>query len=117
PRRPDALPFTCGPKRILAKRTGYGLPSVAPLRRRRSAHTRKVPAAMTEAPRLRFTTVNIGAPDPGALARFYGRLLGWEIGVEEPDWVVLRAPDGGVGLAFQGESSYVRPTWPAGPDD
>ncbi len=66
---------------------------------------------------LTFTTVNIGAPDPGALARFYQRLLGWEIGAEEPDWVVLRNPDGGVGLAFQTEASYARPVWPAGPGD
>jgi len=35
-------------------------------------------------PQLTLTTVNIGAPDPGALARFYQRLLGWEIGAEEP---------------------------------
>ncbi|MDT5025652.1 MAG: hypothetical protein QOE61_2078 [Micromonosporaceae bacterium] len=70
---------------------------------------------MTEAQRLTLTTVNIGAPDPGALARFYQRLLGWEIKAEEPNWVLLKAPDGGVGLSFQTESSYVRPTWPAGP--
>ena len=29
--------------------------------------------------RLTLTTVNIGAPDPVALARFYEELLGWEI--------------------------------------
>jgi catechol 2,3-dioxygenase-like lactoylglutathione lyase family enzyme len=72
---------------------------------------------MTDAQRLTLTTVNIGAPDPGALARFYQRLLGWEIKAEEPNWVLLKAPDGGVGLSFQTESSYVRPTWPAGPSD
>jgi catechol 2,3-dioxygenase-like lactoylglutathione lyase family enzyme len=72
---------------------------------------------MTGAPRLTFTTVNIGAPDPAALARFYARLLGWEVTTEEPHWVVLRDPDGGVGLAFQAEPAYVRPTWPAGPGD
>jgi catechol 2,3-dioxygenase-like lactoylglutathione lyase family enzyme len=68
-------------------------------------------------PQLTLTTVNIGAPDPGALARFYQRLLGWEIGAEEPDWVVLRNPDGGVVLSFQTESAYVPPVWPAGPGD
>jgi catechol 2,3-dioxygenase-like lactoylglutathione lyase family enzyme len=72
---------------------------------------------MTDAPRLTFTTVNISAPDPRALARFYQRLLGWEVKAEEPDWVLLRPPDGGVGLAFQTETSYVRPTWPASPTD
>jgi catechol 2,3-dioxygenase-like lactoylglutathione lyase family enzyme len=66
---------------------------------------------------LTLTTVNISASDPGALARFYQRLLGWEIKAEEPNWVLLRDPAGGVGLAFQTETDYARPTWPAGPGD
>jgi catechol 2,3-dioxygenase-like lactoylglutathione lyase family enzyme len=66
---------------------------------------------------LELTTVTIDAPDPAALARFYGRLLGWQLAREEPDWVVLRNPDGGVALAFQPETSYVPPVWPAGPGD
>jgi catechol 2,3-dioxygenase-like lactoylglutathione lyase family enzyme len=72
---------------------------------------------MSDRVQLTLTTINIGAPDPGALARFYERLLGWSIGVEEPEWVVLRDPDGGVSLSFQLEASYVRPNWPAGPGD
>jgi catechol 2,3-dioxygenase-like lactoylglutathione lyase family enzyme len=68
-------------------------------------------------PRLTLTTVNLSAPDPGALARFYARLLGWEIKREEDDFVLLRAPDGGVALSCQTEADYVRPTWPAGPGD
>ncbi|MFG2062112.1 VOC family protein [Micromonospora sp. NPDC048871] len=65
--------------------------------------------------RLTLTTVNLDSPDPAALARFYLRLLGWEIGVEQADDVILRAPEGGVGLSFQRERAYVRPTWPAEP--
>ena len=72
---------------------------------------------MTEVPALTLTTVNIGAPDPAALARFYVQLLGWQIAVEEPNWVLLRDPSGGVGLSFQTEVHHVRPVWPAGPDD
>jgi catechol 2,3-dioxygenase-like lactoylglutathione lyase family enzyme len=72
---------------------------------------------MTNVHGLTLTTVNIGAPDPGALARFYERLLGWEIKAEEPDWVLLRSADGGVGLSFQTEAFYVRPVWPAGSAD
>jgi len=72
---------------------------------------------MGQIPVLELTTVNIGAPDPGALAGFYGKLLGWEIRAEEPDWVVLKNPDGGATLSFQTETSYVRPVWPAGPGD
>ncbi|WP_309227412.1 VOC family protein [Micromonospora thermarum] len=67
----------------------------------------------TPRPLLRLTTVNLDTPDPAALARFYAGLLGWEIAVEEADDVILRAPDGGVGLSFQRERRYVRPTWPA----
>jgi catechol 2,3-dioxygenase-like lactoylglutathione lyase family enzyme len=72
---------------------------------------------MTEAPRLTLTTVNIGAPDPGALARFYQQLLGWDIIAEEEHWVLMRPPDGGVGLSFQTEEFYTRPVWPAGPTE
>lgn len=72
---------------------------------------------MTRESGLELTTVNIGAPDPGALARFFAALLGWEIRAEEPDWVVLKNPDGGATLSFQTESPYVRPVWPAGPGD
>ena len=66
---------------------------------------------------ITLTGVNIDAPDPAALARFYARLLGWEIEYEEPDWVKLAPPGGGAGLSFQTESNYARPTWPAGPGD
>jgi len=72
---------------------------------------------MTPTPVLELTTVNIGAPDPGALARFYADLLGWEIRAEESDWVVLKNPGGGATLSFQTESSYARPVWPAGPGE
>lgn len=72
---------------------------------------------MTDARGLTLTTINIGAPDPGALARFYAGLLGWEIRAEEPDWVVLKNPDDGIALSFQTESAYVRPVWPAAPGD
>jgi catechol 2,3-dioxygenase-like lactoylglutathione lyase family enzyme len=64
---------------------------------------------------LTLTTVNLSAPDPIALARFYQRLLGWEITEEEPEWVLMRDPAGGVGLAFQSEPNYTRPAWPARP--
>jgi len=72
---------------------------------------------MTNTHGLTLTTVNIGAADPPALGRFYQRLLGWEITTEEPGWVMLRPPDGGVALSFQLEESYVPPVWPAGPSD
>ena len=72
---------------------------------------------MTTVPVLTLTTVNIGAPDAPLLAHFYERLLGWAITDQEPEWVIVRPPDGGVALAFQHEPHYVRPVWPAGPGD
>jgi catechol 2,3-dioxygenase-like lactoylglutathione lyase family enzyme len=69
------------------------------------------------APTLTFTTVNISAPDPHVFGRFYHRLLGGELQADEPDWVVLRLPNGGVGIAFQTETDYARPVWPADPDE
>ncbi len=69
------------------------------------------------APTLRFTTVNIGAPDPHTLGRFYHQLIGGELTADEPDWVILRPPGGGVGISFQTETVYTPPRWPARPDD
>ncbi|PZS30637.1 MAG: glyoxalase [Pseudonocardiales bacterium] len=68
-------------------------------------------------PTLTFTTVNISAPDPHALGRFYHQLIGGELKADEPGWVVLRPPGGGVGISFQTETHYSRPLWPATPND
>ena len=67
--------------------------------------------------RLEVSTVNLAAPDPAALADFYRRLLGYDLGVDEPDYVTLRDPGGGVGLAFQQEDGHTPPVWPAGAGD
>lgn len=66
---------------------------------------------------LTLTTVNLGGPDPRALARFYARLLGWEINTDEPTWVTLPNPGGGIGLAFQIEDEWTPPVWPASPGE
>ena len=66
---------------------------------------------------LTFTTTTISSPDPPALARFYGHLLGWELGEEEPGWVTLLNPDGGVKLAFHIEDVYTPPVWPSQPGE
>ena len=65
-----------------------------------------------EQPRMSLSTVVLDAPDAPALAEFYCRLLGWTAKRAEPDWVLLRRPDGGTSLSFQTEPEYVRPTWP-----
>ena len=72
---------------------------------------------MAPAPGIALTTVTLNSPDPPALARFYSRLLGWPIETEEPGWVTLRNPDGGIGMGFHIEDIYVRPVWPAEPGE
>ncbi|MCU1574592.1 MAG: glyoxalase [Micrococcaceae bacterium] len=70
---------------------------------------------MAETSRPRLSATVLGAPDARALAVFYRDLLGWEMSQEEPDWVMLKSPDGGAGLSFQTESNYQRPAWPEEP--
>jgi catechol 2,3-dioxygenase-like lactoylglutathione lyase family enzyme len=72
---------------------------------------------VNDRPVLKLTATVLDAPDPRALAEFYHRLLGWPIGRDEPGWVTLRPDGGGPGLAFQEESIYARPTWPAAPGE
>lgn len=73
--------------------------------------------AMTTPGGLTLTMVTLSSPDPPALARFYARLLGWEIGTEAPDWVTLRNPAGGVQLGFHIEDVYTPPVWPSRPGE
>ena len=58
--------------------------------------------------------VVLDAPDARELARFYQRLLGWRSFKEEENWAVLApSADAGYNLAFQTETNYARPVWPA----
>ena len=68
-------------------------------------------------PFLRPNGMVLDSPDAQALAGFWQQLLGWDRGADEPDWVTLRPPGGGIGLSFQTETRYVRPVWPAGEGD
>ncbi len=68
---------------------------------------------MTTSHSMTVTTFTLSSPNPPELARFYGRLLGWEIGTDEPDWATLKNPDGGIGIAFHIEDVYTRPVWPS----
>lgn len=63
-------------------------------------------------PRFSLATVVLDCADAHELATFYSKLLGWEITLSEPDWVLMPNPSGGVGLAFQSESWYRPPVWP-----
>lgn len=64
----------------------------------------------------------LDCPDARALAEFYRILLGLQYrdgdeptAAPDPDWLVLRHPDGRRALAFQQIPDYVPPTWPGGP--
>ncbi len=67
---------------------------------------------MTDPPRITLATVVLDCADANALADFYSRFLGWEVARREPDWALMRAPDGATGLAFQSEPWYRPPVWP-----
>jgi hypothetical protein len=77
---------------------------------------------MAEFPTIR--QVVLDTADVRGLAEFYRRMFGltYRPGDERPapgepdprgdDWLVLRAPGGGIGLAFQQVDDLKAPTWP-----
>jgi len=60
--------------------------------------------------------VAVEAPDPGALANFYSRLLGWGVAHEESGTVVLAVPGGQSYVVFQEAADYESPVWPPQPN-
>ncbi|MBA2694329.1 MAG: VOC family protein [Ornithinimicrobium sp.] len=79
---------------------------------------------MSDPPRLRLTSVTIGAPDPRALAAFYAQLLGTTVHDEDParpgeppeaGWAQLRASreGGSVTVNVEYEECWQTPVWPA----
>ena len=65
---------------------------------------------------VRWVGVAIDCADVGPVARFYERLLGFEVGdFDPPHWAQLWDPAGGVHLNIQGETAYEAPTWPEQP--
>ena len=61
--------------------------------------------------------VVLDTPDAPELARFYARLLGWQIIDEDDGWAtVAPSKDAGYNLAFQREEHYARPVWPTETD-
>jgi len=56
-------------------------------------------------------TVVLDCPDPRALARFYAELLGWQVVIDEDDWVSIKG-DGDARLSFQLAPDHQPPRWP-----
>lgn len=66
----------------------------------------------------RWVGVAIDCADAGPVARFYERLLGFELrDFDPPHWAQLQDPAGGVHLNVQGEAWYEPPTWPEQPSE
>ncbi|MEV7136295.1 VOC family protein [Arthrobacter sp. NPDC093128] len=59
----------------------------------------------------RFPTLVIDCPDAGALAVFYGALLGWNV-KDDGDWTEIRPDDGSNCISFQQVDGYQAPAWP-----
>jgi hypothetical protein len=72
---------------------------------------------MTVPANARVTADTFNSPNPPDLARFYARLLGWDITVDEGGWVELPNPNGGIGLSFHIEDVWQRPVWPSRPGE
>ena len=66
---------------------------------------------------IRWTGVAIDCADAPPVARFYERLLGFEVRDLGPRWAQLWDPRGGVHLNIQGEPWYRPPTWPEQPGE
>jgi catechol 2,3-dioxygenase-like lactoylglutathione lyase family enzyme len=62
---------------------------------------------------MRVSAARLSSPDVPRLAAFYETLLGWVRMDDEPEWVRLRPPSGGVGLSFHHDEHYRRPVWPS----
>jgi hypothetical protein len=65
---------------------------------------------------VRWVGVAIDCADAGPVARFYERLLEFDVGdFEPPHWAQLWDPAGGVHLNIQGDTRYEPPIWPEQP--
>ena len=51
--------------------------------------------------------------DPRGLAEFYGAITGWPVTDDGDDWLEVKDPDGGPGLAFQLAPDHEPPVWPS----
>jgi predicted enzyme related to lactoylglutathione lyase len=58
----------------------------------------------------RYPSFVVDCPDPGALATFYGEMLGWKASTSS-DWAEIRSDDGQC-ICFQQVEAYNPARWP-----
>jgi catechol 2,3-dioxygenase-like lactoylglutathione lyase family enzyme len=63
-------------------------------------------------PTFTLTGVVLDAPDAQELGRFYQRLTGWAVVMDEPGWFKIAPAGTRDGISFQTEELYVPPVWP-----
>jgi Glyoxalase-like domain len=59
----------------------------------------------------RYPSLVLDCPDPEPVARFYARLLDWNVELSD-GWADVRSPDGSQCLSFQRVSDFRAPDWP-----
>ena len=59
----------------------------------------------------RYPSFVLDCPDAGALASFYGTLLGWQVKADD-GWAEIRPEDGSSCICFQQVEGYRSPQWP-----
>jgi predicted enzyme related to lactoylglutathione lyase len=69
-----------------------------------------VVVSVARMPIARVISFVLDCPDPGAMASFYGRLLGWP-SKDDGDWAEVTSPDGQT-ISFQRVEDYSPPDWP-----
>ena len=74
---------------------------------------------MDDALEIKLYAFTVDCKDPYELAKFYAKLLKWEIPFRDEDWACASAPGTGQGtypgIMFQRNPAYEPPIWPEEP--
>jgi hypothetical protein len=58
-----------------------------------------------------FPSFVLDCPEPGALATFYGEMLGWSV-KDDGDWAEIRPESNDTCICFQQVADFRAPRWP-----
>ena len=65
--------------------------------------------------KLQWTTAILECGDMETLIGFYSKLLGWPVTLREEDFILIKSPETGMGIAVQFAGDYIAPVWPSEP--